>query len=100
MASICAAVASPGGPTFGLERERHDRVAGNLVVADGIIEPRAEALVLARLRQLGRIVRKLLVAGIAESRGDIGDHGGVERERAILDRLPLLLDLARNFLRA
>ena len=45
------------GCSFGLERERHDGVAGELVVADRIVEPGAEAVVGARLCQLGRIVR-------------------------------------------
>ena len=89
-----------GRPSLGLERERHDGVARELVVADRIVEPNAEAVVRARLCQLGRIVRQLLVVGIAKSRRDVGDHRGIERERAVLDRLPLLLDLAREFLRA
>src|SRR5215472_13094242 len=87
-------------PSFGLERERHDGIAGELVVGDRIVEPNAETVVRARLRQLRRIILQRLVVGIAESRRNIGDHGGVERERAVLDRLPLLLDLARKFLRA
>src|SRR5262249_9826844 len=89
-----------GRRSLGLERERDDSIAGELVVADRIVEPNAEAVVRARLRQLGRIVRERLIVGIAKSRRDIGDHGGVERERAVLDRLPFLLDLARKFLRA
>src|SRR5438132_193098 len=88
-----------GRPSLGLERERHDGIAGELVVGDGIVEPNAEAVVRARLCQFGGVVLEGLVAGIAKSRGDIGDHRRVERERAVLDRLPLLLDFARKFLR-
>ena len=40
------------------------------------------------------------VVGIAEPPGDVGDRGRVERQRAVLDRLPFLLDLARESLRA
>src|SRR5215813_6620405 len=36
-------------PSFGLERERHDGVAGELVVSDRIVEPDAETVVRARL---------------------------------------------------
>src|SRR6516165_5123787 len=86
--------------SLGLERERDDGIAGKLVVADRIVEPNAEAVICARLCQLGRIVSEYLVLGIAKPRGDIVDHRGVERERAVLDRLPFLLDLARKFLRA
>src|SRR5262244_4631398 len=89
-----------GGRSFGLERKRHDGIAGELVVADRIVEPNAEAIVRARLCQLGRIVRERLVVGIAKPRGNIGDHRGIERERAILDRSPFLVDLARKLLRA
>src|SRR5262249_11662942 len=77
-----------GRRSLGLERERDDGIAGELVVADRIVEPNAKAVVRVRLRQLGRIVRERLIVGIAKSRRDIGDHGGVERERAVLDRLP------------
>ena len=89
-----------GRPAFRLERERHDGVAGGLVVGDRIVEPCAEALVRASLRQLGRIVSEHLVVGIAKPRRDIGNNGGIERKRAILDRPPFLLDFARKFLRA
>src|SRR5215472_16402904 len=86
--------------SLGLERKRDDGIAGELVVADRIVEPNAEAVVRARLCQLGRIVRERLVVRIAKSRGDIVDHCGVERERAVLDRSPFLLDLTRKSLRA
>ena len=66
------------------------------MVGHGIIEPQA---VLARAGKLGRVVREQFVLGIAESRRDVGDHRGIECKRAVLDRLPLLLDLAREFLR-
>ncbi len=89
-----------GRPSLGLERERHDGIAGELVVGDGIVEPNAEAVVRARLCQFGGVVLEGLVVGIAKSRRDIGDHRRVERQRAVLDRLPLLLDFARKFLRA
>ena len=76
-------------------------MAGELVIGDGIVEPDAKTLVLfARLGELGRIVRQHLVIGIAEPRRDVGDHGRVERQRAVLDRLPFLLDLATELLRA
>src|SRR5207245_10647473 len=46
------------------------------------------------------IVSEHLVVGIAKARRDIGNHGGIERKRAVLDRPPFLLDFARKFLRA
>src|SRR5262245_23817280 len=87
-------------PAFRLERECHDRIAGELVVGNRIVEPSTEALVLARPRELRRIVVEHRVVGIAKPRRDLGHHRRVERERAVLDRLPFLLDLARKFLRA
>ena len=82
------------GAAFRLERQRHDRMAGHLVVGDGIAEPGVEAPVgAAQPRELGRIVVEPRIVRIAEARGDVGDHRGVERERAVLDRQPFRLDL-------
>ena len=88
-------VASPGGAALGLERQRDDGVARHLVVGDGVAEPGVEAPVgLAQPRELGRIVVEPLIVRIAEARRDVGDHGRIERQRTVLDRLPLGLDLA------
>ena len=96
MASICGAVASPARFAHRLERQRHDGIAGPVVVEDRVAEPGAEARVpVARLAQLGRLVLERLVVGIAKPRRDLGDDGRVERQRAVLDRLPFVLDLAK-----
>ena len=84
-----------------LERQGHDGIAGALVVEDRVVEPGAEAPVRgAGLAQRGRIVRQRLVVGVAEPRRDPGRHRRVERQRAVPDRPPFLLDLAREFLGA
>ena len=90
-----------GRLAFRLERERHDGVARELVVGDRVVQPEAEALVLgAGFPQLGRIVVQQFIVRIAKPRGDLGDHGGIERQRAVLDRLPFLFHLAGEFFRA
>ena len=54
---------------------------------------REAAIAGARLRKLRRIVVERSWSGITEMRRDLGDHGRIERERAILDRLPFGIDL-------
>ena len=83
-----------GRPALGLERQRDDGVAGELVVGDRVVEPSGEAAVAgARLGELGRVVVERRIVGIAEAGRDIGDHRRIERQRAVLDRLPFGLDL-------
>ena len=63
-------------------------------MVDGIVEPGGEPPVrLAQPRQLRRIVVEPRIVGIAEARRDVGDDGRIERQRAVLDRLPLRFDL-------
>ncbi len=101
MASICGAVASPGGPATGLSESVTMAWPATLWLATELSSQAAEAPILAaRLHELGRIIGQLLVIGIAETAGDIGDHGGVERERPVPDRAPFLLDRARKLLGA
>ena len=57
-------------------------------------------IVLAQAHDLRRIVGEPFIVGIAEARGDIGDDGRIERQRAILDRQPLGLDFLRKGLGA
>ena len=84
-----------------LQRQRDDGVARLLVVRDRIVEPGGEgAVFLAGARQRRRIVLEPLVVGIGEARGDVGDHRRIERQRAVLDRVPFVLDLGGEFLRA
>ena len=78
---------------FGFERDRHDGVAGNLVIENAIAHPGVEAAVgAARLVELGRIIVEPLVGRIAEAAGDVGDRGGIERERTVLDAPPFRFD--------
>ncbi len=87
-----------GRAAFGLERERHDRIARHLVAGDGVAEPDREAAILeARRDQRVRIVIEPLVVGIAKARRDIGDGCGSERQRPVLDAAPLLLHLGGEF---
>lgn len=83
-----------GRTAFRLERERHDRVARNLVVGDGVPQPSGEPRIgPAQGRDLGRVVGELFIVRIAKPRGDVGDDGRLECERAVLDRQPFRFDL-------
>ncbi len=83
-----------------LQRDRDDRIALHLVRSDRVLPPRLELRIGRGLPQLVRHVRQLLVSGIGEARADVLDHLVVDLERGIADMLPLLLDLAREFLDA
>ena len=64
------------------------------MIGDGIVEPGVEPPVgLAQARKLRRIVGEPRIVGIAEPRRDVGDDGGIERQRAVLDRQPFRFHL-------
>ena len=83
-----------GRPALGLERQRHDRIARQLVLGDRIVDPGREALdrPCAPAASSRGLSLEPLVVGIAEARRDVGDDRRIERQRAVLDRLPLGLD--------
>ena len=75
-----------------LERQRDDGVAGHLVIGDRVAHPGEPAIGAARLRQRGRAVLEPLIGRVAEAGGDLGEHRGIERQRAVLHALPFRLD--------
>ena len=82
-----------GRAAFRLQRERHDGVARDLVIGDRIAHPSVEAAIgAARVPERGRIVGEPLISGIDEAASDLGEHGWIERKRAVLDVLPLRVD--------
>ena len=86
-----------GRAALGLERQGHDGKARHLVIGDRIAEPSGKATIgRTRLREFRRIVVERLIVGIAEARGDLRDHGRVERERSVPDRLPFGVDFLRE----
>src|SRR5262249_5978653 len=83
------------------QRQRHDGIAPHLVPIDAGVEPGGESAVgQARRRKRVGIVVERLVGGIAEGRGDLGNHAGLERERTVADGVPLGLHLLGEFLHA
>ena len=63
-------------------------------LVDRIAEPGGEARVGgARLVNSRGLSSRLCVDRIAEARGDVRDHRRIERQRAVLDRLPFGVDL-------
>ena len=86
---------------FRLERERHDGVAGNLVIGDRIDHPGIEAAVgAARRGEFRRTVCKTLIVADTRNAGDFGDNGRIERQRAVLDAVPFGIDFLGKGFRA
>ena len=84
-----------GRAALRLERERDDGVARLFVIGDGVRHPGVELrTVLARGGERRRAVGQRLVTRIGEARRDISAiDRRIERQRAVLDLLPLGVDL-------
>ncbi|MBA7473740.1 hypothetical protein ES707_09084 [subsurface metagenome] len=76
-----------------LQRDRDDGIALDLVREHRVLAPALEQGIMRRLLQLVRHMRQLFVLRIAKARADFLDGGILDRERAVADMLPLLLDL-------
>src|SRR6185437_11824734 len=86
---------------FRFQRDGDDGVARLLVIVHRIVDPAVELRIgVPRRREFGRAVLERLVIRIDEAAGDLGDHGRIERQRPVLDGLPLGFDFLGERLRA
>ena len=85
---------------YRLQRQRHDRIALHLVREHRVAAPGLEMRIMRRLLQLFRHVRQLVIGRIGEARADFLDHGVIERQRAVANLLPFLLDFRSELLDA